>query len=140
MGAATSFAFALGGAAFTTGIVIAGTKLSGVTLLGVAMYTTGIASIVQYGLDSYAYDNEATFSDYILSFASGTFEGLTSFLIGGVAGSFGFFKYSGAKKIQNTLLLLLKKPGEMVLKYAFFSLPSTLIRDWFKKRIQYLYD
>lgn len=140
MGAATSAAFALGGAAFTTGIVIAGIKISGVTLFGIAVYGASLAGMVKYGLDSYAYDKETTFQGYFLSFATGGIEGMINFTMGGVAGYLGFFKYSGAEKIKKPLLAFLKKPGEMIIKSLFFSLPATLIRSLFKKRIKYLYD
>lgn len=137
---ATSAAFVLGGAAFTTGIVIAGAKISGVALFGLAVYGAGVASVIQYHLNSYAYDRETTLEGNLLSFGTGAFEGMINFFAGGAAGYLGFFKYSGAQKIDNLLLGLLRKPGEMVIKALIFSAPATLIRTLLKKRLKDLYD
>ena len=133
MGAAVSGAFALGGAAATTGLTIFGKAVSGVTMFAVAAYGTALAGIVDYQLTSMAYGRETSLEGYLLSGFNGFMEGIVSFMAGGLAGIGGYYKYTEQS------IFKYRKIIEMVERVVLFSIPSSIIRSINKKTSQYFW-
>ena len=136
MGAAVSGAFALGGAA-ATGLTIAGNvvKISGATLFAIASYSTAVAGIIDYQLNSIAYDRRTTSDGYFISAANGFMEGIASFTAGLFAGLNGYFRY-----IDQKGLFKANKNIEKVFRTVKFSIPSMIFRNGFRIIVQHKWE